>query len=85
MFFNIRHGWQLENYLTESGTEAFDHLQQLRLNETLYITKEVNQTKRFPSEVLMRHSLNVLNGLPSEVFIFSKVSILPKAAMTHAG
>lgn len=61
-------------YLTESGPNAFDHYYKLRQNEAVYIANETRKLRMFPKEILISHVVNVLIGVPSEVFIFSKVS-----------
>ena len=61
-------------YLTESGSDAFDHLCQMRQHETVYLTNEINMKRSFSMDILVRHSVNVLCGLPSDVFIFNKVN-----------
>ena len=60
-------------YLAESGPIAFDHLYQLRQNEITYVTNELSQKTVISMDVLVRHSVNVLCGLPSDVFVFNKV------------
>lgn len=60
-------------FLTESGSEAFDRLFDVRHYEVSRLANSQLELVYYPQTDVIRHSVNVLIGLSSSVYLFNKV------------